>query len=820
MLVRGRNFFNFATCRDTSRVPFWYLFTLVLLFLNCSPRVSIENSGECVRTDLPDGRTTFAIPPINLEPWPKIKSSNDELIQATVPLLHSRPSATIKLYLNFEGCAVGTTPWGSNAYSPPYDIDGNQASLSTAELNNIAEIFERVSEDFAPFNIDVTTELPASISAGVAVQVCIGGSSSLWYGSPAGGVAYVGSFSWSSKPTVWVFPDNLGNGFPKYVTEAVSHEAGHAFGLYHQVEKDSSCAETYGYHRGSGSGETGWAPIMGVGFYQNRTPWDNGSNLGICAVGQKDLDIIPTRIPYVPDDHEDTISTDSALIVTGTSVAQDGLIGANGDRDTFAFTTGAGTISIAANTFEPGPNLDIVLRLLDSSGNQILEVNPADSLDASFSTAVPEGDYYLEVRGADGYAIMGQYFISGTIVASAGRGDSTAPSATLQSAPAVTIAGGTSHTIVVQYTDDNAIGIASLGTGDITISGPSFTATPTFVSVDVNFNGNLRNATYTFTPPGGSWDLADNGTYTVSIAGSQVIDTSNNAVAPANLGTFSVSISSTDNDNDGVLNGSDCAPNNAAQWRNQAYPDSDGDGILDSSTLASVACFGASPPSGYTLSVGSIDNCPSIANADQADRDNDGVGNACDNDIDNDGIEDNSDNCPLISNSDQADADSDGLGNACDEPDPPPPSPYSPQLKRSGGNSVISYRDPSRPNKVRKLTVKGAPIATSQLFAFDFGAGNSGFVVATLKNHSRAVLRQARKTNTPLPRRSITWIGFRNVNGKFRKSFELNFGLEGQTPAPATYFGPGTEIAVYDPDSGQYYVRNASGGFVAIRYSN
>ncbi|MDH3646919.1 MAG: thrombospondin type 3 repeat-containing protein [Gammaproteobacteria bacterium] len=64
------------------------------------------------------------------------------------------------------------------------------------------------------------------------------------------------------------------------------------------------------------------------------------------------------------------------------------------------------------------------------------------------------------------------------------------------------------------------------------------------------------------------------------------------------------------------------------------------------------------------------DNCPADENIDQADDDNDGIGDVCDAcsgaDADEDGIPDACDNCTLVFNPDQYDSDADGFGNSCD----------------------------------------------------------------------------------------------------------------------------------------------------------
>lgn len=342
-----------------------------------------------------------------------LASNNANLV---VPAYSSLPTATATLYLDFNGHFEAS--WGAyaNIDTPAYSQDSDGATFSAGELASIQSIWRQVAEDYAPFNINVTTVEPGLFANGMALRVAIGGNGA-WYGGSAGGVSYLNSFTSSTSNVAYVFPANLANGTARYVADAASHESGHAFGLNHQSQYNTSGVKVAEYYAGSGDGR---APLMGNSYSATRGLWWYGTTTS-ASTYQDDMAVISRStngFGYRPDEAGNTTAAAAPLLLSGTQVSASGVITTTSDVDYWSFTTGAGAISLSVAVAAGVNNLDARAQLVDSGGNVLVGwQDPTTSFGATITTSVPAGSYRLVVGSHNSYGDVGQYTVSGTIVA-------------------------------------------------------------------------------------------------------------------------------------------------------------------------------------------------------------------------------------------------------------------------------------------------------------------------------------------------------------------------------------------------------------------
>lgn len=343
------------------------------------------------------------------------------ITKAQVPVMSSYPSASAVIFLDFDGHTLNGTSWN---YAGPIVCEASGMNNS-----QITEIFNRVSEDYRPFNVNITTDSTKYLAAPVnrRMRVIITVSSS-WYGT-AGGAAFVNSFTWGDNTPCFVFSALLSYN-TKNVAEAAAHEAGHTLGLYHQAKYDANCTRVNEYHGGEGPGfdvsEIGWAPIMGVGYYRNMTLWNNGPNPYGCNNIQNDLEIITTNngFSYRTDDHNNTIATATAAAFSSNQFTVNGVIERSNDQDLIKFTLPAtGRFQLSAipynvGTGNAGSDLDLQVTVMNSAQTVLNVYNPGTLLSSLVDSVMNAGDYYLRVEGkgniyAPAYASLGSYALQG-----------------------------------------------------------------------------------------------------------------------------------------------------------------------------------------------------------------------------------------------------------------------------------------------------------------------------------------------------------------------------------------------------------------------
>jgi hypothetical protein len=327
--------------------------------------------------------------------------------------LSSKPDSNYTIYLDFDGATVSGTLW-NDAANPVwnhvgYDIDGDPSTFSNQELALIQRAWQMVAEDFAPFDVNVTTLEP-----NIEDLINRGSGDSRWGirvimtdafgpGLGTGGVAYLTSFNWNSDTPAYVFNGVRGGGDfnVREMAETISHEVGHALGLNHH---GNGANEYYGGH---GTGPEGWGPIMGAPFGSTTTQWSNGQYFDANRV-QDDLAILTTQngFTYRPDDYGSTRATATPIVpVNGTNISFNGIIERNTDIDYVRFEAGNGPATFTISTFSERPNLNVFAALYNSEGTLITSSNPSNDPGATLSATLTTGTYYLRIEGVGSHGV-------------------------------------------------------------------------------------------------------------------------------------------------------------------------------------------------------------------------------------------------------------------------------------------------------------------------------------------------------------------------------------------------------------------------------
>ena len=341
-----------------------------------------------------------------------------------ITILNSYQEGEFLIYIDTDGEQITDSYWINQSTTPTASyIDQLIPGLTNQQVYMIWQI---ISEDFRPFNVNVTTNraLYDAMPSHKKQMLIVGPKTNDWIGFSTTGLGRTGGFSISESPAfVWTTGVGLD---ANLIGEVGSHEIGHAFSLLHDGIKNGAS-----YYSGHGN----WGTIMGSGYYKNITQWSaadykDGVDDGWYSSGQNqdDIAILTSTLGLRPDDHGNNLNAASSLYISSTLVDiknNHGVIESSDDEDYFKFSTTGGTINLHFEGAYPRPNLDILVTLYNASGTQLLTADVADDDYADIAMGLASGTYYLKIEGTGfgdplttgytDYGSLGYYGISGTI---------------------------------------------------------------------------------------------------------------------------------------------------------------------------------------------------------------------------------------------------------------------------------------------------------------------------------------------------------------------------------------------------------------------
>jgi Metallo-peptidase family M12 len=317
--------------------------------------------------------------------------------------LHSKPGSTHTIYLDFDGETVANNAWTdgkalTSKTVPPFDRDGF-ATFNTTELQYIINVWQGVSEDYAPFDVDITTERPPSTAISIdyagdptyGVMAVVTNENWLC-GAGCVGVAYIDVFDATNSQSsrqyyspAWAFPTAT---MPaNALAQTISHEVGHNLGLGH----DGTATASY-Y-----SGHNNWTPIMGSATGRQFTQWSRGEYANANNT-EDDISIIASQTGSPADPAGGALATALLLPTVSTQSIAQTTIRDQFDVDLYRIDNTGGNSGVTV-TFAPySPNLYPTVRLLDNAGNVVLTAAQGTTNASLLLSGAPAGTYYLSIE--------------------------------------------------------------------------------------------------------------------------------------------------------------------------------------------------------------------------------------------------------------------------------------------------------------------------------------------------------------------------------------------------------------------------------------
>ena len=447
--------------------------------------------------------------------------------------LHSRPGSTRKILLDFNGQTVSDTWWNepapqggglANGSHAAWSLDGDPA-FSDAERLAVQEVWARVSEDYAPFDVDVTTQDPglaaldrtstADSAFGVRVLVTGGtAAADTICGGGCAGVAWldvfdydINSFDGVRPGPAWVFTDLTWDNTAWEIADIASHEAGHTLNLEHDGQG------ALDYYEGRGI----WGPIMGA-TPRPLVQWSNGDYTGATQT-QDDLAVISANgAPRLADDYGGTVAAVSPApgsLGSGAEGSASGVVTDRTDKDVLAYTHGACPVTFTVTTATPAPDLDARLRVLAADGTVIASVDPpaakvsgeqsVTGTGATWTGDLPAGTTYVEVDGVGQGAMpdagYSDYGSVGRWTVTAQGCSPAPPGATAPQAPTgltLDVDGSTGDVVATWAAPADDGGTPVTGYA-VTVTSPGGTTTRTATAPTLTLRGLAPEATHTVT---------------------------------------------------------------------------------------------------------------------------------------------------------------------------------------------------------------------------------------------------------------------------------------------------------------------------------